>query len=99
MKLHNFKHASTIVSRIQKLEKAAKDLEAFILNFDGDSDGTSKVFDRNGLWGFHISEYSDGSGKNHIDLSGCLIGTSILKELESKINAQLLADHALLETL
>ena len=69
-----------------------------ILFLDDDSDGTGYLGTKL-LYGFHIGEYKDNSGPNHMDLTGCMLGMSVLRDLESKINAQLLSDYALLETL
>jgi hypothetical protein len=98
MKLENIKLANRIVDRIKKLNEAKEKVETILNAFDGDSDGTSSLGAQL-LYGFHIGEYKDNSGKNHIDLTGCMLGMSVLRDLESKINAQLLSDHALLETL
>ena len=62
----------------------------------GDSDGSSSRYD-NLLYGFHISEFRDGS--NGVDLTGCLLGYSIIQEIEAKIYAQIEKDLAELETL
>ena len=97
MKLENIKLANRVADRIEKLNEAKGKLEKILNSYDGDSDGTSSPATL--LYGFHIGEYKDCSGSNHIDLTGCMLGISVLQDLESKINAQLLSDHALLETL
>ena len=98
MKLQNIKLANRVADRIEKLNEAKGKLEKILNSYDGDSDGTSCI-GATLLYGFHIGEYKDNSGPNHIDLTGCMLGMSVLRDLESKINAQLLSDHALLETL
>jgi len=98
MKLENKQKIDLICTRVERLKKAKISLEKWLNRCDGDSNGTEYIGQRL-LYGFHISEYRDSSGANTIDSSGCLIGYSILTELESKIDAQINKDLAELETL
>jgi len=98
MKIENKAKVDRIYTRIERLKKAKDNLQKWLNSCDGDGDGTEFIGDRR-LYSFNISEYKDGSGSKSIDLTGCLIGYSILTELESKIDAQITKDLAELETL
>lgn len=97
MKFENKKKADLICRRIEKLKEAKVDLVKWRDQYTGDSDGSGSTYDKL-LYNFRIHAYRDGSGDS-IDLTGCLIGYSILTELESKIDTQINKDLAELETL
>lgn len=86
MKIENLQKAINLSESLKMVNSAIKNTENFLNSKSGDSlPGVPSS--KNSLYGFNISEYSDGSGQS-ISLSGCGIGMSILKFTLKELKAK-----------
>ena len=99
MNIDNIDKAVKINNRIKANRKSLKNIENFLNNYPGgNSDGNSYSSEQK-LYGLHISEYKDHSGKNDIDLTGSLIQIEVLEFAKEALEKRIEKDLALIEKL
>jgi hypothetical protein len=87
MKITNLTRAKQLSDDLYRIENAITAAEKMVNRYTKDVDGRQAP-SNNGLYQLHIGEYRDGSGDNHLDLSGCMVGVDILKFTLEKLKKQ-----------
>jgi hypothetical protein len=99
MKFENMKEAKRIHDRMVMCNKNIEIINNWLEEYpEGNSDGTS-TFTENKLYGMHVSEHGDSSGKNHLNLCGSMIQIEVLEFIKKSLQEQFQKDKEYLETL
>ena len=97
MNIVNYEKVKRLMRQLETLEVALKDIGKFLDEYCGDSDG-SYCLGESLLYSFYLHECEDGSGQK-VDLTGCMLGYSILHYVEERIEKRIAEVKAEIEKL